>query len=109
MTGVTDTVVVLVTGPDRDVLAKLARTLVAEHLIACLNIVPEVTSIYRWDGEVREEREALGFIKTTAARADDVVRRISELHPYDTPEILVLPVEGGSRAYLDWVRTQVNP
>ena len=107
MTDAADVVVLLVTGPDRGVLAELGRTLVAERLIACVNILAEATSIYRWEGQVREEGEAVGILKTTAARVDEVTRRISRLHPYDVPEIMVLPVTGGSSAYLDWIRAQV--
>ncbi|MCY3698473.1 MAG: divalent-cation tolerance protein CutA [Gemmatimonadetes bacterium] len=103
-----DVVAGLVTGPDREQLVRLGRALVEERLIACLNVVDRVTSIYRWEGEVCEEAEALGILKTTAARSDAVERRIRELHPYDVPEILFISVAAGSRPYVDWVSEQVS-
>lgn len=98
----------LVTGPDREQLVRLGRALVEERLIACLNVVERVTSVYRWEDEVCEEAEALGILKTTAARSDAVERRIRELHPYDVPEVLFVPVDGGSAPYVDWVSEQVG-
>ena len=103
-----DVVVGLVTGPDREQLVRLGRALVEERLIACLNVVDRVTSVYRWEGEVCEEAEALGILKATTARSDAVERRIRELHPYDVPEVLFIPVAAGSEPYLDWVSEQVG-
>ena len=103
-----DVVAGLVTGPDREQLVRLGRALVEERLIACLNVVDRVTSVYRWEGEVCEEAEALGILKTTADRSDAVERRIRELHPYDVPEILFISVAAGSRPYMDWVSEQVS-
>lgn len=103
-----EVVVGLVTGPDREQLVRLGRALVDERLIACLNVVDRVTSVYRWEGEVCEESEALGVLKTTAARSDAVERRIRELHPYAVPEVLFIPVAAGSPPYLDWVTEQVS-
>ena len=101
-------VVGLVTGPDREQLVRLGRALVEERLIACLNVVDRVTSVYRWEGAVCEEAEALGILKTTASRSDAVEKRVRELHPYDVPEVLFLPVAAGSAPYLDWVSGQVS-
>ena len=103
-----DVVAGLITGPDREQLLRLGRALVEERLIACLNVADRVTSVYRWKGEVREEAEALGILKTTAARSDAVERRIRELHPYDVPEVLFIPVTAGSAPYVDWVSEQVS-
>ena len=103
-----DVVAGLVTGPDREQLVRLGRALVDERLIACLNVVDHVMSVYRWEGEVCEEAEALGILKTTAARSDAVERRIRELHPYAVPEILFIPVAAGSTPYMDWVAEQVS-
>jgi len=105
---VSDVVVGLVTGPDREQLVRLGRALVGERLIACLNVVDRVTSVYRWEGEVCEEAEALGILKTTEARSAAIERRIRELHPYDVPEILFIPVAAGSPPYVDWVSEQVG-
>jgi periplasmic divalent cation tolerance protein len=79
-----------------------ARALVAERLAACVNIVP-VTSIYRWTGNVEEEREQQLVIKTTAGRVAALEAHFREVHPYEVPEFLVLEVSGGSSAYVDWL------
>ena len=96
--------VVLVTAPNTAVAEQLVRTLVAEDLAACGNIVPQITSIYRWKGEVQQDTEVLIVLKTTKDRAAALIRRVPELHPYEVPEVIVLPVEAGHEPYLDWVR-----
>lgn len=105
----TETRVVLVTGPDMETLVSLARTLLAERLIACANVVGGVRSIFRWQGEVAEEDEALAILKTTEPRLAALRARVLELHPYDVPEFLALPVSVGAEAYLDWVAASVDP
>tara|TARA_B100001750_G_C15276732_1_gene480332 strand:+ start:63 stop:392 length:330 start_codon:yes stop_codon:yes gene_type:complete len=101
-------VVVLVTGPDRATLVSIGRTLVNEHLIACINVLEGMTSIYRWCDEVREEDEVLGIIKTTTEHVEELKARIEELHPYEVPEMLVLSVVDGLAEYLDWVHEAVT-
>ena len=98
--------VVLITAPDRDTGTALARALVGEKLAACVNLVPGIRSIYRWEGEVEEGDEVLMVVKTRAARCEALAARVRDLHPYDVPEVIEMPVEGGSPAYLDWVRTE---
>jgi periplasmic divalent cation tolerance protein len=100
-----DVVVVLTTFPlDADGVKTFARALVDEQLAACVNIQPPMTSIYRWEGEIEEAAEHQLTIKTTAARVASLIARIEELHPYDVPEILALPIADGGEAYLTWVR-----
>lgn len=99
---------VLVTAPDGEVAARLGRVLVEERLAACVNLVPGLRSIYRWEGEIQDDSEVLLMVKTRADRLDRLTRRVQELHPYDMPEVLALTVEGGSAAYLDWVRSEVS-
>ncbi len=94
---------VLVTAPSAEVAASIARTLVEERLAACGNVLPEVRSIYRWEGQLHEDAEALLVLKTTRARLDALRDRVLALHPYDVPEVLALPVEAGSAAYLGWL------
>jgi periplasmic divalent cation tolerance protein len=84
--------------------AALARTLVDERLAACVNVLPAMTSIYRWQGAVEQDREQQLVIKTTADRLPALEGRIRQLHPYELPEFLVLPSSGGSSAYLHWMR-----
>lgn len=100
--------VVLVTAPDADTAARLARALVEERLAACGNLVPGVRSIYRWEGAVHDEPEVLLVLKTTTERLDALRARVVELHPYQVPEVLALPVDAGLGSYVDWVRGQVG-
>lgn len=100
--------VVLVTAPDPVVAESLVRHLVEEGVVACGNILPGITSIYRWQGEVEHETEVLLLFKTTPAGADRLVKRVPELHPYDVPEVLVLPVEVGHAPYMQWINENVS-
>lgn len=101
-----DVHVVLVTAPDVDSGRTLARALVDERLVACVNLVPGVRSIYRWQDAVEEDAEVLLVIKTRADRTAALAERVRVLHPYDEPEVVALPVTAGSRSYLDWVRAE---
>lgn len=103
-----DVRIALITAPDQAAAATLGRALVEERLAACANLVPQITSIYRWEGAVQEDSEVLLIIKTSAAQVAALTKRALELHPYGVPEVLVLPVESGSSAYLDWVRASVG-
>ncbi|NUN47967.1 MAG: divalent-cation tolerance protein CutA [Candidatus Brocadiae bacterium] len=82
---------------------KLARALVRERLAACVNILPGASSVYRWKGRVEEARESLLVIKTRLSTWPRLEARLRELHPYDVPEILELPIARGSRPYLLWL------
>lgn len=95
--------VVLVTAPDGETAQRLGRALVEERLAACVNVVPAITSIYRWQGAVETDSEVLMVIKTSTRGFESLRRRVVELHPYDTPEVLALDVRDGDRDYLDWV------
>jgi periplasmic divalent cation tolerance protein len=95
-------IVVLVTAPAEDA-ARIARALVHDNLCACANIVGPIRSIYRWEGEVRDEAEALLVLKTRAALLDRLAARVRELHGYEVPEILALDVAAGSEPYLRWI------
>jgi periplasmic divalent cation tolerance protein len=100
--------VVLVTVPSEAEGERIGRTLVGERLAACVNIVPGLRSIYRWQGAVETAGEALLVIKTRAARLDALATRIVALHPYSVPEILSLPVEAGLEAYLGWIGAETT-
>ena len=101
--------VALITAPDLETATGIARALVEEHLVACVNLVPGIRSIYRWEGNIEEDAEVLLVVKTRADRADALVDRVAELHPYELPEVVMLPAVGGSLAYLDWVRGEAAP
>jgi periplasmic divalent cation tolerance protein len=100
-------VVVLVTCPTRAVARRLGTRLVTRRLAACVNVVPGVESVFRWRGKLDRCREVLLLIKTTAGRFEALRRAVLSLHPYETPEILGLPVASGHGRYVRWVRTSV--
>lgn len=95
--------VVLVTGPDRDALLRIARAVVEDRLAACVNVWEGVRSVYRWEGSVHEEEEGMAVLKAPAGRIQALEERVRALHPYDEPEFVVLPVEGGAESYLEWI------
>ncbi|MGX5654321.1 divalent-cation tolerance protein CutA [Geodermatophilus nigrescens] len=98
-----DVVEVVVTGPDAEWLAGYTRTLVEERLAACGHQLAAVRSVYRWEGAVHDEPEARVALHTRAALVPELVARTAELHPYDVPCVLALPVSGGNEDYLRWV------
>lgn len=99
---------VVTTAPDASVAGSLAARIVEERLAACANVVPGVTSIFRWEGEVQREDEVLVVFKTTEAGYAALRDRIVSLHPYDVPEVLAFPVSNGSDDYLRWVEREVE-
>jgi len=105
----TDVRLVFMTAPDEALAAQIAGRLVEEELVAQADILPGVRSIYRWEGEICDDSEVLVIFKTLAAKVPLVSERILALHPYDCPVVVSVPVEGGSRAYLDWVGAAVRP
>jgi periplasmic divalent cation tolerance protein len=102
----TGTRIVLVTVPGTEVAEALVRTLVDERLAACGNIVPGIVSIYRWEGAVQRDQEVLILLKTGADRIPELLRRVPELHPYEVPEVVALPVLAGHGPYISWVRRE---
>lgn len=97
------------TAPDEATAERIARALVTERLAACVTRLGAATSCYRWRDEVRTDSEVLLAIKTVAGRLKEAEARLKALHPYECPEWLVLPVAGGSAAYLAWVRGETAP
>jgi periplasmic divalent cation tolerance protein len=96
-------IVLSTVGKEEDA-AAIARTVVEENLAACVNIVPAVRSLYRWEGAVQDERESLLIIKTTEANGPRLMDRIRALHPYQVPEILAVAVDRGDEPYLRWLQ-----
>ncbi len=100
-------VLVYSTAGDREEAKRIARRLIEEGLAACVNIWP-IESVYEWEGDVEEDEEVALLVKTTAEKAERVVRRIVELHSYDVPAVLVVPVLGGHEEFLKWIKEQVS-
>ena len=99
----------LCTVPDRDSGMRMARALVSERLAACVNVVGGVTSVYRWQGELASNDEVLLIIKTSRQVNEEKLKdRILTLHPYDVPELLLLPVQYGLNKYIDWIAQSVS-
>lgn len=96
-------IVIFCTVPDRESGERISRVLVEERLAACVNLVPGLSSIYRWQGHIQQDTECLLLIKSTAARFEVLADRLRGLHPYDIPEIIALPVSAGDPAYLNWI------
>lgn len=99
--------VVLVTAASREEAEAIAHTLIAEKLAACINLFP-VHSVYTWNNEVQQEDEWQLFIKSDLSKFSDLEARIRQLHSYEVPEIVALPIVLGSQLYLSWINTQVN-
>lgn len=97
-----------VTCPDTATAEEIASQLIAEHEAACVNIVPGLRSVYRWQGRVETDEEVLLLIKTTEARFTAVRERVMQLHPDELPEVIAVPVVQGLAGYLDWVRSETR-
>ncbi|NOY67691.1 MAG: divalent-cation tolerance protein CutA [Gammaproteobacteria bacterium] len=95
--------IILNTCPDMDTATNIANTLIDEGLAACVNIIPGLTSIYKWQGKLESGTEVLLMIKTRSGLYPQVESRIVSLHSYELPEIISVPIEHGLKAYLDWI------
>jgi len=100
---VTDALLVFTTLPTADKAAEIAKLLVDEKLVACANLLPAVRSIYRWQGKMHDENEVLVLLKTRAEQLERLKLRLLEVHPYEVPEVLAVPVESGYQPYLEWL------
>ena len=101
--------ILLVTAPDARIAARISDALVGERLAACVTVVPGARSTYRWKGKIERARESVLLVKTRAALVRRVERRVRELHPYEVPEILALPVAAGEGRYLRWLGESTRP
>jgi len=104
----TDKILVLTTTASKDEARRIGCALVERLLAACVNIIPQVGTIYRWEGEIEEAEEWLLIIKSTATAFERVRDAINELHSYDVPECVSIAIESGSMAYLNWVGESVK-
>ena len=86
----------------------IANTLVEKQLAACVNIIPKISSVYHWEGQIQSESEVLLLIKTTKDLESEVYQEVQNVHSYDTPELITLPITNGSETYLDWITNAVG-
>ncbi|MFH0702230.1 MAG: divalent-cation tolerance protein CutA [bacterium] len=100
--------VILTLTPNFEEARKIARSLVENNLAACVNIVQNVTSVYRWKEEIQEDSEFLLFIKTQKTLFDKVKQSIRDLHSYELPEIIMLPIENGQKNFLSWIEQETR-
>lgn len=104
-----DLFVFLVTAPGIDVARQLARGALEKRLVACANLLPAVESHYWWQGKLDSAEEVLCIFKSTRERQDALEQFILENHPYDTPEIIAIPIVAGTERYLSWLRAETTP
>ncbi len=100
--------VVLITTGSTEEAQKIARALVEERRAACVNIVAPVQSVYRWQGEVQTDQEALLIVKTQAQALEGLAKRVKQLHSYEVPEVIALPILAGAEDYLRWIDEQIE-
>ena len=102
-------IIVIMTASTKEETVKIVRTLLEERLIACANIMDPVSSFFWWQGKIAEEKEVLVIMKSHENLFKKLSNRVTELHSYDVPEILALPIVDGSQAYLDWMNAALEP
>jgi periplasmic divalent cation tolerance protein len=100
-------IVIFITAGSPEEARTVAEALLKQRMAACVSIVPEVHSLFWWEGHLDSGNETLLFIKTKASLLDDIVRVVKEVHSYDVPEIIALPLIGGNQDYLDWIGKEV--
>jgi periplasmic divalent cation tolerance protein len=103
-----EAIVVLMTAANGEEAARLADLLVGAHLAACVQILPEMESVYRWEGKIERQAEILLLVKTMRSKFEELEREVRALHSYETPEIIALPIVAGSPSYLAWLNAGVK-
>lgn len=97
-----------ITAPNREEALQIGNALVEEKLAACVHLVPGLTSIYRWKGAICQDEEILLMAKSQYSQLNEIVRCVIEIHSYEVPEIVAIPIAGGSQAYLDWIKDSIR-
>ncbi len=101
-------IVVFITASSAEEAQRITDDLLAARLVACVNTIPEVSSRYWWQGKIENTCEALLIAKTRTALLNDIIKHVKKLHSYEVPEIIALPITGGSTDYLNWVETETG-
>lgn len=100
---------IYVTASSQEEAARIGRTLVQERLVACVNIIPGMTSLYWWDGAIQEDQETVLIAKTRTEHVPAIVERVKAVHSYECPCVLALPIDDGNPGFLDWIRRETAP
>jgi periplasmic divalent cation tolerance protein len=101
-------IIVYITVPSREVGQQIADALLEGKLVACVNIVPEISSIFHWQGSIEQDDELLLIAKTRAALFDRLATTVKRIHPYDVPEVIAMPIVAGSNEYLAWIDVETT-
>lgn len=101
-------IVLFITTPTTEEAQRISRALLEQRKVACVNIVPRVSSLFWWQGKIDSARESLLIVKTTASRLNELVTLVKEIHSYDVPEIIALPIVAGNQDYLEWLGKEVE-
>lgn len=99
---------IYITTSEKDESRNIGTKLVQERLAACINIVPSIDSVYLWKGEIEEDNESLLIVKTKTKNIDKIIKRVKEIHSYETPAILAIPIIDGSKDYLDYLDSEMD-
>ena len=100
---------IYVTASSQEEATRIGRTLVEERLVACVNIIPGMTSMYWWEGAIQEDHETVLIAKTRAEHVPAIVDRVKSIHSYECPCVLALPIQGGNPGFLDWIHRETHP
>ncbi|MEL0089697.1 MAG: divalent-cation tolerance protein CutA [Rhodospirillales bacterium] len=103
-----ETALIYFTAPNSDEAKIIAETIISEHFAACANILGDVSSIFSWNGNIQNEQETAVFLKTTVSQIPALSKRICELHSYDQPCVIALPIIGGNKGFLDWIKSKTT-
>lgn len=103
-----DPIVVFITAVNKDEATRLAEMLVEKRLAGCVQILPGVESVYRWQGRIERQEEVLLIAKTVSAKFDELSNEVTAVHSYETPEVVAVPIARGSGPYLEWLRASLN-
>lgn len=101
-------IVLIITTPTNEEAQRISRALLEQRKVACVNIVPRVSSLFWWQGKIDSARESLLIVKTTASQLNELVTLVKEIHSYDVPEIVAMPIVGGNQDYLEWIGKEVK-
>jgi len=101
-------IVLFITTPTPEEAQRISRALLEQRKVACVNIVPRVSSLFWWQGKIDSARESLLIVKTTASQLNELVTLVKEIHSYDVPEIVAMPIVGGNQEYLEWIGKEVK-